>query len=98
MSAEEISIMKRFTGYIADFTKYGKPTHGNSDQKYDQFWRPYEPQRGVSMIIDKEVRLSREVPFETKNRPGRIQFWLNLLNHTEDVYSDFVTNSNHDEL
>ena len=81
--------MKYFTGFIADFVKYGKPTYGNKDKIYPQQWLPFQPGRGISMLIENPPRISRDFPFKSLVRPGRIQLWMDLFGHVEDIKSDY---------
>ena len=92
--------MKKFTEYIAEFTTYGKPTHGIRDIKvkqYSEYWPAYKPGMGVSMLIDDPVKADFNLPFHSEERPGRIKFWLDLLGYKDDVLSDYKS-STKDEL
>ncbi len=65
----------------------GKPTTNSDD------WPAYKANKGQSMVIDTPDKsgMSRRVPFETKARPGRMLFWLDMVNHSEakDVIADY---------
>ena len=65
LTPEEVTVMKYFTGFIADFVKYGKPTYGNKDKIYPQQWLPFQPGRGISMLIENPPRISRDLPFKS---------------------------------
>ena len=86
LSEEETKVMKIFTGFIVNFVKNGKPSEN---------WPAYKPGSGATMQIDNPSTITYKMPFETKERPGRMNFWMELLGHSEDLTSDFVK---HDEL
>jgi hypothetical protein len=56
LSEEEIEVMKRYTGYFAEFAKFGQPTHGNASAHYNYYWRPYFKENGQYMVTDVPVR------------------------------------------
>ena len=89
LNQQEIEIMKMFTQSIAEFTKNGRPTDNNVS------WPAFKPGEGASMLIESPMKVSRKLPFESLKRPGRMQFWMDLFNHTETLQSDYTI---HDEL
>ena len=91
LNDEEVKIMKQFTSFIAEFAKKGNPVPANNDL----VWPAFKPGKGASMLIESPMKLSRKLPFESQNRPGRMQFWMDLLNRTESLQLDYL---NHDEL
>ena len=83
--------MKTFTKLIAQFTINGKPTNDNDEIS----WPMFKPGKGTSLLIDKPIKVSEKFPFQNKERPGRIQFWMDLLKHSESLQSDYNL---HEEL
>ena len=77
--------MKRFTTYIANFVKNSKPT-------MDGEWEAYKEGNGQYMIIDVPERsgMSQLLPFETVERPGRMQFWRNMYGYPENIEDDYI--------
>ena len=91
LNEEEIQIMKKFTKLIAQFTINGKPTNDNDEIS----WPMFKPGKGTSLLIDNPIKVSEKFPFQNKERPGRIQFWMDLLKHSESLQSDYNI---HEEL
>ncbi len=86
LTHEEITVMKQFTSFIAEFTKHGQPTHGDPNKKYPQFWKKFQPGRGEYILIENPPKLSRNAPFPSK----RLNFWMkDIFQHPEDLMSDF---------
>ena len=85
LSEEEIEVMKRFTGYITNFVKYSEPTT-------DGEWKPFREGDGQYMVIDVPERsgMSQKLPFETTERPGRMQFWRTMFGYTENLADDYI--------
>ena len=89
--------MKHFTEFIAEFVKYGQPTHGNPDKTYQILWSKFSPRNGVSMLIENPPKISQKLPFNFAERPGRMKFWnQEIFGHTEDFESDYLLDK--DEL
>lgn len=54
-SEEEIEVMRRYTGYVAELATYGKPTGGNPEKVYNLEWAPYQQGNGlVSSNINQQ--------------------------------------------
>ena len=78
LSMEEIEVMKRYTGYFAEFAKFGQPTHGNASAHYNYYWRPYGKENGQYMVTDVPVRSYNFTNHCSKN-PDRFLNDNNLL-------------------
>ena len=83
LSPEETQVMKYFTTFIANFVKEGTPSPD---------WPAYQPGLGVTMEIDNPPQVSYEMPLPS----DRMQLWMDILGHPEDLSSDFP--STKDEL
>ena len=99
LSSEEVEVMQRYTGFVAEFVKFGQPTHGNSTKHYNYYWRSYQKEKGQYMVIDVPIKsgMSQEKPFEAGSRPGRMQLWREMFEYAENIWEDFEPSS-HDEL
>ena len=86
LDQEEVEVMKRFTGYIVNFVTEGRPT---SD---DVTWPAFKEGNGSYMVIDvpEKSGVSRELPFETRDRPGRMNFWREMFNYPENIADDYI--------
>lgn len=51
LSENEIVMMKRYTGFAAEFATYGKPTGGNPDNIYEIDWNPYKEGAGTVSLL-----------------------------------------------
>ena len=51
------------------------------------------------MIVDVPMKsgMSRDRPFASGSRPGRMQLWREIFDYKEDLMEDFPT-AEHDEL
>ena len=91
LNEEDENIMRQFTGYIAEFVKYGKPTHGNPDQTYPIHWNNFTPGKGIYMLIENPPKTSQTMPFQSNKKPDRIKFWnQEIFGHSEDIESDYL--------
>ena len=98
LNDEEIAVMKQFTGFIAEFVRYGQPTHGNPNKSYPIYWSKFSPGKGISMLIENPPKTSQSLPFHSTERPGRMKFWnQEIMGHSEDIESDYLP-LNRDEL
>ena len=57
------------------------------------------------MIIDEPIKsgMSRDFPFESSLRPGRMELWKEMFDYTESLGDDFTTTTtttttDHEEL
>jgi hypothetical protein len=100
LSTDEIEVMKRYTGYISEFVKYGQPTHGNKTKHYNYYWRNYQKEKGQYMVTDVPIKsgMSREKPFESSSRPGRMELWREMFDYQENWMEDDFAAPSHDEL
>ena len=89
LSEEEVEVMQRFTGFIANFVSDSNPTS-------DQSWKPYREGEGQYMVIDVPARsgMSLDLPFETKERPGRMEFWRQMFDYPENLADDYILPEN----
>lgn len=86
LNPEEVSVMKHFTGYIANFVIHGNP--GES-------WKPFQPGNGNYMKIEKVPEMSKHVPFPAE----RLEFWMkDVLMFDEDLMADYEQAVEKDEL
>ena len=86
LNDEEVEVMKRFSGYIVNFVTEGRPT---SD---DVTWPAFKEGNGSYMVIDvpEKSGVSRELPFETRDRPGRMNFWREMFKYPENIADDYI--------
>ncbi len=81
-SDADLSMARRYTGYIAQFVRSGRPSAHADD------WPRYEPGHGVYMIIDgDDTRLSGAPPFPK----ARMDIWRKLHHVEEDILEDFTS-------
>ena len=91
LNEEDEKIMRQFTDYIAEFVKYGQPTHGNPDKTYPIHWNNFAPGKGIYMLIENPPKTSQSMPFQSTERPDRIKFWnQEIFGHSEDIESDYL--------
>ena len=73
----------------------------NHDKHDNYYWRNYQEERGQYMIIDEPIKsgMSRDFPFESSLRPGRMELWKEIFDYTENLGDDFTTTTaGHEEL
>ena len=91
LNKEDEKIMRQFTDYVAEFVKYGQPTHGNPDKTYPIHWNKFAPGKGIYMLIENPPKTSQSMPFQSTERPDRIKFWnQEIFGHSEDIESDYL--------
>ena len=85
LNEEEIEVMKRFTGYVVNFVTSSKPAP-------EDIWPAFREGNGRYLIIDEPDRsgVSQTLPFETKARPGRMNFWREMFRYPENIADDYV--------
>jgi len=91
LSEEEIEVMQRFTGFIANFVTYSNP-NSDPNPNPNETWTAYKEEEGQYMVIDVPARsgMSRDLPFETKARPGRMEFWRQMFEYPENLADDYI--------
>lgn len=88
LNPEEVSVMKHFTGYIANFVIHGQPDDGKT-------WLPFQPGNGHYMKIENPPEMSKQVPFPAE----RLEFWMKeVLKFDEDLMADYIHDVAKDEL
>ena len=81
-TSEELEIVRRYTGYFAEFARTGRPTD-------DDEWLPYKAGKGRYMMIDvpEKSGMKMEIPFGK----DRMDFWRDFFEAKEDwLQEDFI--------
>ena len=47
----------------------------------------FKPGKGTSLLIENPMKVSEKLLFQNKERPGRMQFWMDLLKHRTMIHS-----------